>query len=281
MAENHMRFLLYNIRYGTGIGRRFHLPLPFMGYFKRTDDNLSKIIDFIESLDPDIVGLVEVDIGSFRTSRENQARTLADRIAHSPVFQSKYGSGSVAEKMPILNKQGNALMTNQVIQSRQFHYLNNGVKRLVIEIELDEVNIFLVHLSLRYRKRQDQLNDLYRLISKARKPVIVAGDFNVFRGARELSLFKAASGLVSANPEGLPSHPSRAPKRQLDYILHSPAINVSSFFVPQVTFSDHVPLVCDFDVISSQPVAVAALADPLPMAATAADPLHLEYPIEF
>jgi len=247
-----MRFLLYNIRYGTGIGRQFHLPLPFMGLFKRTDRNLSKIINFIESLNPDIVGLVEVDIGSFRTSRENQARTLADRIAHSPVFQSKYGSGSVADLLPILNKQGNALMTNQAIQSRQFHYLNNGVKRLVIEIELDEVNIFLVHLSLRFRKRQDQLNDLYGLISKTRKPVIVAGDFNVFRGARELSLFKAASGLVSANPEGLPSHPSRAPKRQLDYILHSPEIHVSRFFVPQVTYSDHVPLVCDFDIAATE-----------------------------
>jgi len=243
-----MRFLLYNIRYGTGIGRQFHLPLPFMGYFKRTDRNLSKIIDFIESLSPDIVGLVEVDIGSFRTSRENQARTLADRIAHSPVFQSKYGSGSVPDMLPILNKQGNALLTNQGIQSRKFHYLNNGVKRLVIEIELEEVCVFLVHLSLRYRKRQDQLNDLYQLIEQAPKPVIAAGDFNVFRGDRELALFKAATGLESANLEGLPSHPSRAPTRQLDYILHSPAITVSRFFIPRVTYSDHVPLVCDFDI---------------------------------
>jgi len=163
-----------------------------------------------------------------------------------------FNPNTAAVQLPILNKQGNALMTNQAIQSRQFHYLKNGVKRLVIEIELDEVNIFLVHLSLRFRKRQDQLNDLYGLISKTRKPVIVAGDFNVFRGARELSLFKAASGLVSANPEGLPSHPSRAPKRQLDYILHSPEIHVSRFFVPQVTYSDHVPLVCDFDIAATE-----------------------------
>jgi endonuclease/exonuclease/phosphatase family metal-dependent hydrolase len=245
-----MRFLLYNIRYAAGIGRRFHLPLPFVGYFKRTDRNLADIIEFIDSMNPDIVGLVEVDIGSFRTNRRNQARALADRISHHPVFQSKYGSGSVAEMLPILSKQGNALLTNQAIQSSRFHYLNNGVKRLVIEIELEEANIFLVHLSLRYRKRQDQLSDLFQLIDAARKPVIVAGDFNVFRGVRELELFKAAAGLESANLEGEPSHPSRAPKRQLDYILHSRDIHVSRFFVPQVTFSDHVPLVCDFDIVS-------------------------------
>ncbi len=247
-----MRFLLYNIRYGTGVGKQFHLPLPFMGYFKNTDRNLGEIVEFIDSMNPDIVGLVEVDIGSFRTNQQNQARTLASRISHAPVFQSKYGSGSVADMLPILNKQGNALLTNQVIQSRKFHYLNNGVKRLVIEIELEQVQIFLVHLSLRYRQRQEQLNDLYQLIDGARKPVIVAGDFNVFRGDRELDLFKAAAGLVSANPQGHPSHPSRAPKRQLDYILYSPGIKMIRFEIPQVTFSDHVPLVCDFDIASPE-----------------------------
>ena len=257
-----MRFLLYNIRYGTGIGKRFHLPLPFMGYFKNTDRNLGEIVEFIDSMNPDIVGLVEVDIGSFRTNRQNQARTLASRISHDPVFQSKYGTGSVADMLPILNKQGNALLTNQAIQSRKFHYLNNGVKRLVIEIELEDVNIFLVHLSLRYRQRQDQLNDLYQLTDAAHKPVIVAGDFNVFRGERELNLFKAAAGLESANLHGQPSHPSRAPKRQLDYILHSPGIKVSQFFVPQVTFSDHVPLVCDFDIPSPPPEATAPMNQP-------------------
>ena len=255
-----MRFLLYNIRYATGVGRGFHLPLPFMGYFRRTERNLDRITEFIDSMNPDIVGLVEVDIGSFRTRKRNQARTLARRISHDPVFQSKYGRGSITGMLPMLNKQGNALMTNQAIRSHRFHYLNNGVKRLVIEIELETVNIFLVHLSLRYRHRQDQLGDLHQMIAAAKKPVIVAGDFNVFRGDRELDLFKAAGHLKSANLKGQPSHPSRAPKRQLDYILHSRDIQVSQFFVPRVTYSDHVPLVCDFEVMSrtKKPAGLAA-----------------------
>ena len=219
-----------------------------MGYFRRTGRNLEQIVEFIDSMQPDIVGLVEVDMGSFRTRARNQAQTLAARISHNSVFHSKYGNGSFPEMLPVLRKQGNALLTNQAIPSHRFHYLNNGVKRLVIEIELEDVHIFLVHLSLRYRKRQDQLGDLYALISATQKPVIVAGDFNVFRGDRDLNLFKAAAGLESANPQGLPSHPSRAPKRQLDYILYSPGIQVSRFFIPPVTFSDHVPLVCDFVV---------------------------------
>jgi endonuclease/exonuclease/phosphatase family metal-dependent hydrolase len=244
-----MRFLLYNIRYGTGTGRTFHLPLPFSGYFRRTNGNFEKIRDFIQSEAPDIVGLVEVDSGSFRTDRSNQARTIARDLDHAHIFKSKYASRSMARKMPLLNKQGNAFLTNQQIVAKRFHYLNNGVKRLVIELELPEVSIFLVHLSLKFRHRQHQLQDLYAMVGQQPKPVIVAGDFNAFWGDRELSLFLAATGLENANGEGEPSHPARSPRRQLDFILHSPDIRVTDFRLPQVTFSDHIPLVCDFEVL--------------------------------
>jgi len=89
------------------------------------------------------------------------------------------------------------------------------------------------------------------MIENVEKPVIVAGDFNVFRGDRELQLFTVAAGLKTANNQGHPSHPSRLPRRQLDYIFHSPEIHVTRFQVPQVTFSDHAPLVCDFEVVKA------------------------------
>ena len=62
-----IRFLLYNIRYATGVGSNFHLPFPYAGYLRPSSENFKKIIDFIHQIDPDIVGLVEVDGGSFRT----------------------------------------------------------------------------------------------------------------------------------------------------------------------------------------------------------------------
>ena len=119
---------------------------------------------------------------------------------------------------------------------------------MVIELELEKINIFLVHLSLKFRHRQYQLVDLYSLIKESKKPVILAGDFNVFWGEKEIELFLAATNLINANVENMPSHPSRAPKRTLDYILHSPEIKITNFEIPQVKFSDHVPLICDFDL---------------------------------
>jgi endonuclease/exonuclease/phosphatase family metal-dependent hydrolase len=154
----------------------------------------------------------------------------------------------VAQKVPLVNKQGNAILTNQKIISHRFHYFSEGIKRLVIELELEDFNIFLVHLSLKFRHRQYQLQELHRMVEEVGKPVMVAGDFNVFWGDRELQLFLAATGLTSANGAGQPSHPSRAPRRQLDYIFHSPEIQATDFQIPHVKLSDHVPLLCDFEV---------------------------------
>ena len=242
-----MRFLLYNIRYGTGTGHHFHLPFPFIGYLKPTKHNEARIADFVKSFNPDIVGLIEVDTGSFRAGG-NQVEMLAEQLGHFHVYQSKYQPTSVFRAIPVFRKQGNAFLTRQRIAAQNFHYFDSGIKRLVIELELDDCVIFLVHLSLKFRHRHQQLRTLHQLVREVKKPVLVAGDFNPVWGDEELHLFMAATGLLNANLDGQPSFPSRAPRWQLDFILHSPEIEISHFEVPSVCFSDHCPLVCDFQV---------------------------------
>lgn len=243
-----MRFLLYNVRYCAGVGARFHLPIPYAGFLKRTTGNLECIMTFIESVHPTIVGLVEVDSGSFRTEEMCQAEIIARELGFSHVVETKYAETSLAQKVPLLRKQGNALLTNHEILHHRFHYFQEGFKRLVIEVRLPETTVFLIHLSLRYTTRQKQLKQLCRLVREVEGPVIVAGDFNVIWGDRELNGFLEATGLQSANFERKPSHPSRFPTLQLDYILYSKELVPSNFNIPSVVYSDHAPLVCDFDV---------------------------------
>jgi endonuclease/exonuclease/phosphatase family metal-dependent hydrolase len=61
-----------------------------------------------------------------------------------------------------------------------------------------------------------------------------------------------ASGLKSANTKGLPSYPSRTPRKELDFILYSRDIEITRFDIPDVRFSDHLPLVCDFNVTGTR-----------------------------
>jgi endonuclease/exonuclease/phosphatase family metal-dependent hydrolase len=243
-----LRLLVYNIRYATGTGPAFHLPVPGAGYLRSNRKVLTGITEFLRGEKPDIVGLIEVDTGSIRTGMVNQAEHIAQHLGHYSTYQCKYGTGSINHFVPIVRKQGNAFLAAPNITGERFHYFETGIKRLIIELELDEVCVFLVHLSLKFRQRQYQLRSLHDLIVQSHKPVIVAGDFNTFWGTHEIYLFMRAAGLRSANTAGLPSFPARVPRIELDFILVSEEIEVTDFRVPDVRFSDHRPLVCDFRV---------------------------------
>lgn len=243
-----MRMLLYNIRYGLGRGPAMHWPLPGAAYLLGNRGNLERITAFIKAQDPDIVGLVEVDTGSIRSRWVNQAETIAEAIGHYSAYQCKYAETSLNSKLPIIRKQGNAFLAAPHVHGERFHYFDTGIKRLIIELELENCAVFLVHLSLKYRHRQAQLHHLHDLVVASKKPVIVAGDFNTFWGEHEIYLFMKAAGLQSANVNGLPSYPSRAPRKELDFVLYGEGVRVTNFFIPQVNFSDHLPLICDFEV---------------------------------
>lgn len=243
-----MRLLLYNIRYAVGGGASMHMPLPGAGYVLGNQSVLPDITQFIKSVDPDIVGLIEVDTGSIRSRKVNQAEKIAADLGMNTSYETKYGNKSLNKILPIVRKQGNAFMAAPRVHGESFHYFDTGIKRLIIELEMQDFAVYLVHLSIKYRHRHLQLRRLYDLIMQTDKPVIVAGDFNTFWGENEIYLFMKAAGLTSANTESLPTYPSRAPRKELDFILYQDGIEVSGFEIPQVRLSDHLPLVCDFAV---------------------------------
>lgn len=247
-----MRVLLYNIRYATGTGAAFHLPIPGAGYLRSNPRVLEGITRFIKGVDPDIVGLIEVDTGSIRSGRVNQAEVIAESLGHYSTYQCKYGTDSLNTLVPIVNKQANAFLAAPRVEGERFHYFDTGIKRLIIELELDDLCVFLVHLSLKFRHRHAQLRHLFELVRHSSKPVMVVGDFNTFWGEHEMALFMEAAGLKSANRERLPSYPSRRPRMELDFILHTRGIEIESFEVPDITYSDHRPLICDFRLTGRQ-----------------------------
>ena len=243
-----MRLLLYNIRYAVGGGASMHMPLPGAGYVLGNQTVLPELTRFIKSVDPDVVGLIEVDTGSIRSRKVNQAEKIAADLNMNTSYETKYGERSLNQILPIVRKQGNAFMAAPRVHGERFHYFDTGIKRLIIELEMDDYAVFLVHLSLKYRHRHLQLRKLYDLIMATSKPVVVAGDFNTFWGENEIYLFMKAAGLTSANVHSAPTYPSRAPRKELDFILYQDGINVTGFEIPDVRLSDHLPLVCDFEL---------------------------------
>ena len=225
-----------------------HMPLPGAGYVLGNQSVLPEITRFIKSMDPDIVGLIEIDTGSIRSRNVNQAEKIAADLGMNTSYETKYGEKSFNQILPIVRKQGNAFMAAPRVHGETFHYFDTGIKRLIIELEMEKYAIFLVHLSLKYRHRHLQLRHLYDLIQATKKPVVVAGDFNTFWGENEIYLFMKAAGLRSANVNSRPTYPSRSPRKELDFVLYQEGIEITGFDVPDIKLSDHLPLVCDFDL---------------------------------
>src|SRR3984893_4265984 len=110
-----LRLLVYNIRYATGTGPAFHLPLPGAGYLRSNRKILTGITE------------------SIRTGMVNQAEYIAGQLGHYSTFQCKYGTSSMNNLMPIVRKQANAFLSAPHVHGERFHYFDTGIKRLIIE----------------------------------------------------------------------------------------------------------------------------------------------------
>jgi len=243
-----MRFLVYNIAYGTGgPNGSSHRVLTSHRYIKTHDRHFEKIINFIKEANADIIGLVEIDTGSYRTDQMNQVKKIAKHLNHFHVCDVKYGKNSLLRRIPYLRSQSNAILTALENGDSKFHFMPCGMKKLVIESKINNVSFFLVHLALTKKVRQIQLRYLEKLIPKDQH-VIVAGDFNTMQGCSELDNFMQKCGLRNANSENHATYPAWDAQKELDYILCSENIEINAFEVPKVKFSDHHPLILEFEV---------------------------------
>lgn len=242
-----MRVLIYNIAYGTGAPPSLYKHLSTVHRYLRTpQSHLEQIIDFIEKIDPDVIGLIEVDIGSYRTNFVNQVELIANHLKQYHHSSVKYAKNHVGRMLPILRKQANAILTKKKMKKKNFYFFQRGFKKLIIEADIEGVHFFLVHLALQRRVRTVQLKHLVDIV-KGKSPVIIAGDFNTFSGMKEIREFQKKLGLINPNKENLPTFPSWQPNKQVDFFLCSKGIKVFRLKIPHVKFSDHLPLILDFE----------------------------------
>ncbi|MEJ2257859.1 MAG: hypothetical protein P8X98_12800 [Woeseiaceae bacterium] len=195
LYRNAVRLLLYNIRYAVGGGASMHMPIPGAGYVLGNQAVLPEITTFIKSVDPDVVGLIEVDTGSIRSRNINQAERIAADLGMNTSYETKYGSNSFNKMLPIVRKQGNAFMAAPRVHGERFHYLD-----MLMENKVDRKRGHIVSESEHLKVETDE----------------------------------HVAWLTLDRPE----------KRNIMGTLFFKEL---SEYFPQVRFSDHLPLVCDFE----------------------------------
>lgn len=254
-----MRILSCNLGYLLGYEESIggYIPNGFgavLGDESTEYRSTHRFIDMIETEQPDVVPLIEIDRGSMRTMTDGQlvhlTRALRARgLEYHGRIYNKYSPESVVAQLPIFRHLGNGVLLKDDLPTTP-HYLTTGVKRLVIEVELTTtLTLFIVHLSMTPGTRQDQLTELADLIETTTNRVIIAGDFNLFSGLSELDDLIHQTNLIIHSPgDTVPERPIDnylIANRALDLFLCSPSITVNDSRVIDVQLSDHRPILLD------------------------------------
>jgi len=254
-----VRLICYNIEYCEGIPGRWYEYLKFWKVFHAPKKLQKDLINSLKKLKPDILALVEVDTGSIRSNFKDEAVEISKKLKLKNLIEKvKYpikGWISLFHHIPILDKQGNAIISKYRLEDVKYHFLSKGTKRVVIEVTIKnkhKVTLLLAHLSLRKRKRKIQIKELIQIVKKIKNPIILMGDFNTFNGVEEIKQLLKETQLedkIYLDKKNIHlTEPSFNPKRRLDYILTSKKIKVKKYKILKFPFSDHLPLMIDYEV---------------------------------
>lgn len=235
-----LKLLSYNIQVGISTSRHFdYIAHSWKHFIPHTGrhENLKSIARLIR--DFDIVGLQELDGGSFRTNYINQTEYLAQaggfRCWHDKINRN---IGSLAKhSMGVLSKLESSSVSRHCLPGRIA-----GRGALVVEFgnRPSSLALMLVHLSLGQKARMQQIDFLTELVGRYQH-VVVMGDMNCLEDSPEIRQLKTSTGLISSGCPR-PSYPSWKPTRRIDHILVSPSIAIEETRVLKHAFSDHLPV---------------------------------------
>ncbi|MCS2607923.1 endonuclease/exonuclease/phosphatase family protein [Halomonas dongshanensis] len=196
----------------------------------------------------DIVGLQEVDGGSFRSSRINQVEYLADQAGFPHHFQQ------LNRNLGKLAQHSNGLLS-RLVPTRIEEYRLPGTLpgRGAIHARFgngpDALHVFVAHMALSQRARARQFDYLSELVQPL-KHVVVMGDLNCT--PEQIHAHTRFSNSLPLHPvKPLLSYPAWQPRRALDHILLSQSLEAAEVKVLDHLFSDHLPLAVDLPLPSA------------------------------
>ena len=254
-----VRLVLYNIEYEEGLVGHWYDYLKIWRIFSQSPKLNQKLINFLKKLKLDIIALIEVDKGSFRTRFKDMPQFIEHQLDFTSLVDwIKYPFVSYLRLfhfIPILSKQCNALMSKYKLYGIKHHMFKEGTKRVVIEASVNcpkKVTLLVAHLALGAKTRAKQIKELAKIVNCIKNEVILMGDFNTFHGIHELDyLFKKTNLKDCAQLDYSKikyTEPTWHPSKRLDYVLVSKGINIKDYEILKANFSDHLPVLVEFQV---------------------------------
>ncbi len=240
-APRRLKLLTYNVHSCIGTDRRL---AP------------ERIAEMIAAVEPDIIGLQELDVGRKRTGGIDQAHAIAEILKMQHHFHAAL---DVEEE-----RYGDAILTAlpaEIVKAGPLPSLGEQRGALWIEVDVGDrrLQVFNTHLGLRRIDRMRQAEVLLgpEWLGNDRlngHPTILLGDFNSIPSSPPYRRLAGALTDVRTHMAGQlrPTFPSRFPLLRLDHIFVSKDVAVVEAKVISTPLaklaSDHLPLVATIEI---------------------------------
>lgn len=236
-STNSFRVMTYNIHHAEGLDGKI---------------DLERIANLIKEERADIVALQEVDRGMERTSKRDLPAEFAKLTGMSCVFSNNWsikgGEYGVAilTRFPIIKREHSLLKRVGTNEQR-------GLLQTHLQIGDREVVFMNTHIN-HSKSDEERLLSVAEFAPTIKKksdlPIFFCGDFNA---TPDSHVYKNMNALLDdtwkliGKGDG-PTIPAEKPNRRIDYIWISKdgSIIPLNAHVPNVLYSDHLPLVAEF-----------------------------------
>ena len=242
-AERRLRLLSCNIlagasvqRYSEYVTRSLTAVLPGRGKM----DNLDRLAEVLPQFD--LIGLQEADAGSLRSGFLNQTRYLAETSG------MPFWSHQPNRPMARLAHSANGLISRMEPSSVLDYPLPSRIPgRGALLARFGEgdgaLAVMVAHLSLSAPARAKQLGFIAELLQDFPHAVLM-GDLNTEPHSAEMHYLFSKCGLQPP-AQSTPTFPSWKPRRALDHILTTAAIQLDKTWTLPQAFSDHLPIAAE------------------------------------
>lgn len=192
--------MTYNIGYLSGMTNNQPVKRPEKAFF---DKNMEAFLHLLEEIQPDVIGVQEIDFHSQRSHYVNQLETIAEKAGYPyaakainwdkryvpfPYWPPSVHFGRVLAGQAVLSRWP-ILSTERVVlpkpKSKPFYYNAFYLDRLiqVVKIKIGSRNLIILNAHLDDMDQETRENQAKRLLNIYRSykddyPVLLVGDFN-------------------------------------------------------------------------------------------------------
>lgn len=211
--------------------------------------DLDGLVKFIASVNPDLVGLQEVDrYWSNRSQFQDLPGELALRLGMFSSYSvslarnNGYFGNLILSKYPI-----NLMWADQLpgdLERRSFVFSQ-------VNINGFHVNFITAHLGLSTSDRILQVSAMLQVTHPIDGPLIITGDFNGFSDDEAVKLTKnnfIDVQMASGVPQGTFRGKDGKIGSVIDYIFVTPEFGLVDFQIPDNYISDHLPLIAELSL---------------------------------